>query len=104
MLESLDEFSQKLLDDITTFRHHRDKNGADVVSGICIACLTQVATLCEVIGRNDPSAKAGMDSLCDSTLQKLGALTSELCFDEYTCLDLLLGVRQTFFLLPEGVA
>ena len=97
MLESLEEFSQKLLDDVGTFRRDGNKSGADVISSSCIACLAHLSTLYEVIGRNDPSAEVKMDSLCDSTLQKLGTLTSELHLDEYTYLDLLLGVRLTFF-------
>jgi len=91
MIELLEEFSRKLLDDIKTFRRHGDKNGADVVSGNCVACLAHLAVLCEVVSRNDPSAEAKMDNLCDSALQRLGTLTSELQFDEYTYLDLLVG-------------
>jgi hypothetical protein len=97
MVESLEEFSQKLLDDIKTFRKHGDKNGAEVVSGICIACMAHLAILYDIVSNNDPSAKAEVDSLCDSTLRSLGELTLELHFDEYTYLDLLLGVRLTFF-------
>jgi hypothetical protein len=98
MLQSLEEFSQKLLDDIKTFRQHGDKNGADIVSSTCVTCLAHLAVLYEVIGRNDCSAEAKTDDLCDSALRRLGTLTSELHFDEYTYLDLLLGVRQTFFI------
>jgi len=41
----------------------------------------------------DPVAKVEMYNLCDLALQRLGTLTSELHLDEYTHLDLLLGVR-----------
>ena len=99
MLELLEEFSKKLVDDITTFRLHGDKSGADVVSDSCIACLAHLAVLYEIISRNDPSAK--VDGLCDSALRRFGTLTSELHLDEYTYLDLLLGVRLTF--LPAGI-
>ena len=104
MLESLKEFSQKLLDNIKTFRQHGDDNGADVVSSSCIACLAHLAVFYEVIGRADPSAKAEMDDLCDSALQKLGTLSSELQFEEYTHLDLLLRVCLAFSHRFEVVA
>lgn len=97
MLESLEEFSQKLLDNIKTFRQHGDKNGADVISDVCTASLTHLALLYEIVSRNDSSVKVKMDSLCDSALRRLGTLTSELRIEEYTYLDLLLGVRPTCF-------
>ena len=59
----------------------------------CIACLAHLAILYEIVGRTGPIAQPEMYNLCDSALQKLGTLTSELRFDEYTYLDLLLGVR-----------
>jgi hypothetical protein len=98
MVESLEEFSEKLFDDIKTFHKHSNKNGAEVVSGICIACLAHLAILYHIVSSNDPSAKAEVDDLCNSMLQSLGELTLELHFDEYTYLDLLLGVRLTFLL------
>ena len=94
MLELLEDFSQRLIDNIKTFRKHGDNNGADSVSSSCIACLAHLATLYDDIGRTDPSTKAEMDTLCDSALARLGTLSSELQFDEYTYLDLLLGVRR----------
>ena len=94
MLELLEDFSQKLIDNIKTFRKHGDNNGADSVSSSCIACLAHLATLYQDIGHTDPSTKAEMDKRCDSALQTLGTLSSELQFDEYTYLDLLLGVRR----------
>ncbi|KAF9643913.1 hypothetical protein BDM02DRAFT_3132089 [Thelephora ganbajun] len=91
ILESLEEFSQDLLDNIKTFREHDDKIGVDVIGSSCITCLAHLAILYEVISRVDPVAKVEMDNRCDSALQRLGTLTSELHFDEYTYLDLLLG-------------
>ena len=61
----------------------------------CIACLAHLAMLYEVVGRTSPVARPEMYNLCDSALQRLGTLTSELRFDEYTYLDLLLGVRSS---------
>ena len=91
VLASLEEFSQNLLDNIKTFREHGDESGADVIGSCCIACLGHLAVLYEVVGRMDPVAR-DMYDLCDSALQRLGKLTLDLSFGEYTYLDLLLGV------------
>ncbi|KAF9642098.1 hypothetical protein BDM02DRAFT_3193922 [Thelephora ganbajun] len=91
ILESLEVFSQNLLDNVKIFREHGDKSGVDVIGSSCIACLAHLAVLYEVISRADSVAKVGMGNRCDSALQILGTLTSELHFDEYTYLDLLLG-------------
>jgi hypothetical protein len=95
MLESLEGFSQKLLSNVETFRKHGDKNGAYILSSSCIASLSHLAVLYEVTGQTDPAAKAQMDHSCDLSLQRLGELTSELQPDEYSYLDLLLGVCLT---------
>ena len=73
-----------------------------MISGSCVACLTQLAILYEAIARMDPVAEVEMFNLCDSALQRLGMLTSELHFDEYTSLDLLLGVCLSFILFPDA--
>ena len=59
----------------------------------CIACLAHLAILCEEVAGRTGLPQLETYNLCDSTLQRLGTLTSELHFDEYTHLDLLLGVR-----------
>ena len=61
----------------------------------CVACLAHLAVVYEVVGRTGPVPQPEMYNLCDSALQRLGMLTSELHFDEYTYLDLLLGVRPS---------
>jgi len=94
ILAPLEEFSQRLLRKTKGFRDDDDKNRADVVSSSCIACLAHLAILYEVICRTDPVAEETY-ALCDSALQRLGILTSELHLDEYTCLDILLGVRPS---------
>ena len=66
-----------------------------MIGSSCIACLAHLAALYEVVGRMDPVAEVGMYNPCDLALQRLGMLTSELNFDEYTHLDLLLGVRPS---------
>ena len=76
------------------FREYGDKAGAEVIGSSCIACLAHLAVLYEVVGRVDPLAGNAGD-LCDSALQRLGNLTSDLGFDEYTYLDLPLGVRPS---------
>ena len=100
ILAPLEEFSRILLRHTKRFRDHDDKNRADVISSSCIACLAHLAILYEVICRPDPVA-GEMYALCDSALQKLGVLTSELQLDEYTYLDLLLAVRPPLPLLPD---
>ena len=93
MLESLEDFSQKLFSNVKTFREHGDKSGADIVSSSCIACLSHLAVVYGVTGQTDPAAQARMDRLWGLALQRLGELTSGLQSDEYSYLDLLLGVR-----------
>jgi hypothetical protein len=75
-----------------------------MVSSSCIACLAHLAVLYEDVGRVDPSAKAEVVEFCDSALQRLGTLSSALQCDEYTSLDLLLGMRVALPHLMEVVA
>ena len=70
------------------------KNGAEVVGISCIACLAHLAILYEVVCRTG-SITGDMYSLCDSALERLGVVTSEFHIEEYTYLDLLLGVRPS---------
>jgi len=99
----LEVFSQKLLGNVKRFREHGGTNAADVISSSCIACLAHRAVLYEVFSRTDPVA-GGMYSFCDSALQSLGMLTSELFLEEYTHFDLLLGVRPWSYRLQMTVA
>ena len=101
-LASLEEFSQSLLGNAKRFRVHGDKNGADVISSSCIACLAHLAVLYEVVGRSDPITRETCN-LCDSALQRLGMFTYELQLDEYTYIDLLLGVRISICYFPAVV-
>jgi hypothetical protein len=102
-LASLEVFSLGLLANIKRFRELGDKGGADVISSNCIACLAHLAILYEVVCRTDPIGRFELYSLCDSALQRLGTLTSELHFDEYTHLDLLLGVRPFLRCFPVAM-
>lgn len=92
ILVSLEDFSQKLLNNAKRFRENGDKSSADVISSSCITCLAHLAILYEVVCQTDPVA-GEMYKLCDSALQRLGMQTYELQMEEYTYLDLLLGVR-----------
>jgi len=90
-LASLEEFSQHLLGNVKRFREYGDKIGTDIIGSSCITCLAHLAILYEAVCRTDPVADE-MYSLCDLALHRLGVLTSDLQFDEFTYLDLLLGV------------
>jgi len=60
----------------------------------CVSCLAHLAVLCEAFGKIEPAARAKLDLLCDSALERLSALARDMCMKEYTRLDLLLGVRS----------
>lgn len=81
-------------------RANGDKCGVDVLGGNCIACLAHLAILYEVVGRTSTDEEVETYKLCDSALERLGILTSELRFDEYTYLDLLIGVCLSPRYLP----
>jgi hypothetical protein len=93
-------FSLDLLANVKRFRELGDNSGADVTGSNCIACLAHLAIFYETVCRTDPVGRSELYNLCDSALQRLGTLTSELRFDEYTHLDLLLGVRPFLRCLP----
>lgn len=82
-----------LLRNLQRFVDIGDNIGAEIIWSSCITCLAHLSVLCEIIGRTEPTANVAMSGLCDSTLEKLGHLTEELRVEEYTYLDLLLGVR-----------
>jgi hypothetical protein len=100
IIASLEGISQTLLGNTKRFREYGDSVGADVIGSSCVACLAHLAILYEVVGRTDPVARVEKYDLCDSALQRLGILTSELRFEEYTYLDLLLGVRSSLCCFP----
>ena len=103
VLASLEVFSQKLLDEVKRFRQYGDKRGEDMICSSCITCLAHLAVLYEVVCRTDPDARE-MYNLCDSALQRLGILASEIQLDEYTYFDLLLGVRPSSCRFPMVMA
>ena len=93
MLASLEGLSLSLLSDMKRFDGLGDKSGAEVIGSSCIACLAHLAILYEAVCRTDSTTGFELYNLCDLALRRLGTLTSELHLDEYTHLDLLLGVR-----------
>lgn len=70
-----------------------------MVGSSCVACLAHLAILYEVVCRTDPTAGFEMYESCDSALERLGTITSDFQFNEYTYHDLLLGVRPSLCLL-----
>ena len=89
----LEDFSKDLFENSRTFREQGNESGAELICSSCITCLAHLAILYDVVCRKDPVAGSEMYELCDSALQRLGMITSEHHFDEYTYLDLLLEVR-----------
>ena len=90
----LDEYSDTLLRNARTFLQIGDTQGAEIIQSSCVGCLAHLAVLCDTIGRSKPTSKLRMDAVCDSSLERLGHLTREMNFDEYTYFDMLLRVRR----------
>jgi hypothetical protein len=86
------------------FHELGDNSGAEVIGSSCIACLAHLAILYEAVCRTDPVGSLEPRNLCDSALERLGTLTSEVHFDEYTYYDLLLGVRPSLSCFPISMA
>lgn len=94
VVKRLRECSETLLREIRRFVEFADNEGAEIIQNGCVGCLAHLAVLCDFIGRREPNSKPQMDGMCDWSLEQLGELTREMCFDEYTYLDLLLKVRR----------
>ena len=94
LVTRLDEYSGTLLRNIRTFLQIGDTQGAEIIQSSCVGCLAHLAVLCDLIGRSQPNTKPRMDIVCDSSLERLGQLTQEMNFEEYTYFELLLKVRQ----------
>ena len=88
----LDEYSDTLLRNLRTFLQIGDIQGAQIIQSSCVGCLAHLAVLCDLISYSDPNSKLQMDTVCDSSLERLGHLTQEMRFEEYTYFDLLLRV------------
>ena len=81
----LDSYSQTLLFNLQRFQELGDKGGAGVIRSSCVCCLAHLAVLCKALGQPE--------TLWDSALERLGELTGDMSMEEFTRLDLLLGVR-----------
>ena len=87
----LDGYSQTLLSNLQRFQELGDKSGAGVIRSSCIDCLAHLAVLCETLHQMEPVQRE-LDILCESALEKLSELTQGMRTEEYTRLDLMLGV------------
>ena len=94
MISNLRQYSETLLRNIRRFVDIGDSLGTEIIQNGCICCLSHLAVLCDLIGQLEPNSKPHMDDICDWSLERLGDLTEEMRFDEYTYLDLLLRVRR----------
>ena len=89
----LDDYSQTLLLNLRKFQELGDTSGAGMIRSSCVNCLAYLAVLCETLGKIESASQIKSDTLCDVTLERLGVLAQDTCMEEYTRLDLLLGVR-----------
>ena len=94
MVTLLNDYSQTLLSNMQRFQELRDSSGAGMIRASCVNCLAHLAVLCEALNKVGPTPQMNMDTLCDSTLERLGELARDIRMEEYTNLDLLLGVRM----------
>lgn len=88
----LDDYSQTLLSNLQRFQELGDKSGAETIRSCCVNCFAHLAVLCEALGGIGPTPQIGMDTLCDSSLVRLGRLAEDMRVEEYTRHDLLLGI------------
>ena len=89
----LDDYSQTLLSNLRRFQELGDTSGAGVIRASCVNCLAHLALLCNTPDEIDSTPHTRLGALCDSSLERLGALALDMRMEEYTSLDLLLGVR-----------
>ena len=102
LVTRLDEYSNTLLRNVRTFLQIGDTQGAEIIQSSCVGCLAHLAVLCDLISRSEPNSKLRMDTICDSSLERLGRLTEDMSFDGYTYFDLLLRVWSPGLPLPNG--
>ena len=95
-MTSLDKCSDTLLRNVRTPQEIGDTQGATIIQSSCVGCLVHLAVLCDLVSRLEPDLRPQMDAVCDSSLERLGRLTEEMSFEEYTYFDLLLKVRCRF--------
>lgn len=88
----LDTYSQTLLSNLRRFEELGDNGGAWMIRSSCIICLAHLAVLCQALGDAEPVPQTRVDTLCGSTLERLGELAQSMYMEDYTRLDLLLKV------------
>ena len=88
----LDNYSQTLLSNLQRFQELGDKSGAGIIRSSCINCLAHLAVLCETLVQIE-ATRTQLNTLCDLSLEQLCELTRDMRMEEFTRLDLLLGVR-----------
>jgi len=89
----LDDYSRTLLSNLQKFRELGDNSGAGAIRSSCVNCLAHLAALYEVLYRLEPTPRTELETVCDSALEWLSELSEGMQEEEYTRLDLLLGVR-----------
>ena len=94
LMTRLDQYSNDLLRNIRMFVEIGDNHGAEIIQSSCITCLAYLAVLCDFVNRLEPNSGHQTNVICDSSLERLGRLTQEMDFDEYTYLDVMLRVRR----------
>lgn len=90
----LDDHSQTLLLNLQKFQELRDDSGAGIIRNSCVNCLAHLAILCDTLRvhyQMEPTQRE-LDTLCESALGMLSKLAQDMHGEEYTRLDLLLGV------------
>lgn len=90
----LDGYSQSLVVNLRRFKELGHDSGSGLIRSSCINCLAHLAVLCQILSQVGP-AQEELYTLCDSALERLGELTQDMRAEEYTHLDLLLGVCTT---------
>jgi len=94
LVTRLEEYTNVLLRNIRRFIGIGDNHGAEIIQSSCVSCLAHLAVLCDLSSRLEPNSKPKMDATCDSSLVRLGSLTQQMDFDEYSYFDVLLRVRH----------
>jgi len=93
LVAQLDSYARNLLLNLRRFRELGDNGGAGIIRSCCVNGLAHLAVLCGTLRRMGPVPGTELDTLCDSALERLSGVTRDMRTEEYTRLDLLLGVR-----------
>ena len=97
----LHDYSQTLSRNLRRFEDLGDKNGAGTIRSCGVICYAHLAALCEVLGEIGSTLPAEMEVVCDQGLERLGELSQNMCIEEFSRLDLLLGVCRVRWQLDK---